>query len=239
MGGGGYAHLCRISSVLLGLFHETGGGVYAGSWSPSPVARKQRPCCLYRLGGCGFCEDGGGVLPFVLVVLRLHLWEGVCPPRTAVVVSPPRCGIPSRLRMVPVQRGRRWCSRRFVVGFPSCSQMVSVQRGRQWCSRHLCWPTAGVAGLLQGCAGSEDGGGYLAASCSVPAMRLTLRGGRRVLLAAHPAWLLMSCSQGQEGVGQWLGECACGGVTHLAPVSSLSLLVGSLLAPWGGWLAPV
>jgi len=40
--------------------------------------------------------------------------------------------------------------------------------------------------------------------------------------------------QGQEGGGQWLGECACGGVTHLALVPSHSLLVGSLLAPWGG-----
>ena len=39
--------------------------------------------------------------------------------------------------------------------------------------------------------------------------------------------------------GQWLGECACGGVTHLAPVSSRSSLVSSLLDSWGGWLAPV
>ena len=149
------------------------------------------------LEDAGFRKDGGGVLPFVLIILRLHLWEGVCPLRTAVVVSPPHCGIPSRLRMAPVQRGWRWCSHRLVVGFPSFSRMAWVQRGRRWCLRRLCWPTAGVAGLLWGCAGSEDGGGYLAASCSALAMRLTLWGvvdDVAVPIVAHRR-VAMSCWQ--------------------------------------------
>ena len=118
MGSGGYTCLCWVSPVSLGLFHKTGGGVYADSWSPSPVARKRRPCCLYRLGGCGvpqgrwWCvairprhfapppvgggmptEDGGGGL-------AASLWDslpfanGAGPARTAVVLTPPRCGLP-------------------------------------------------------------------------------------------------------------------------------------------------
>ena len=197
MGSGGYTCLCWVSPVSLGLFHKTGGGVYADSWSPSPVARKRRPCCLYRLGGCGvpqgrwWCvairphhfvpppvgggmptEDGGGGL-------AASLWDslpfanGAGPARMAVVLTPPRCGLPSFSRMAWVQRGRRWCLRR------------------------LCWPTAGVAGLLWGCAGSEDGGGYLAASCSALAMRLTLWGvvdDVAVPIVAHRR-VAMSCWQ--------------------------------------------
>ena len=44
---------------------------------------------------------------------------------------------------------------------------------------------------------------------------------------------------GAEGRGQWPGESAGGGVTYLAPVPSRLWLVGSLLDPWGEWLAPV
>ena len=125
------------------------------------------------LEGAGFHKDGGGVLPFVLVILHLHLWEGVCPPRMAVVVLLPYCGIPSRSRMVWVQQGQRWCSRR------------------------LCWPTAGVAGLLRGCAGSEDSGEYLTTSCSALTMRLMLWGvvdNVAIPVVAHRC-VTMSCWQ--------------------------------------------
>ena len=85
-----------------------------------------------------FASGVGGVTAPSCVSLGFA--NSVDPARAAVVVSPPRCG------------------------FPSHSQTVCVQRGRRWCSRRLCWPTAAVAGLIRGCAGSDDSGGVLAAS---------------------------------------------------------------------------
>ena len=85
-----------------------------------------------------FASGMGGVTAPSCVSLGFA--NSVDPAGAAVVVSPPHCGFPSR------------------------SQTVCVQRGRRWCSRRLCWPTAAVAGLIRGCAGSNDSGGVLAAS---------------------------------------------------------------------------
>ena len=85
-----------------------------------------------------FASGVGGVTAPSCVFLGFA--NSVDPARAAVVVSPPRCG------------------------FPSHSQTVCVQQGWRWCSRRLCWPTAAVAGLIRGCAGSDDSGGVLAAS---------------------------------------------------------------------------
>ena len=85
-----------------------------------------------------FASGVGGVT--ALSCVSLGFANSMDPARVAVVVSPPRCGFPSR------------------------SQTACVQRRRQWCSHRRCWPTAAVAGLIQGCAGSDDSGGVLAAS---------------------------------------------------------------------------
>ena len=85
-----------------------------------------------------FASSVGGVTAPSCVSLGFA--NSVDPARAAVVVSPPRCGFPLR------------------------SQTVCVQQGWQWCLRCLCWPTAAVAGLIRGCAGSDDSGGVLATS---------------------------------------------------------------------------
>ena len=82
------------------------------------------------------------------------------PAKTAVVLTPPRCVISLAFASSKDSGGVRAAS---LCGFPSRSQTACVQRGWRWCLRRLCWPTAAVAGLVQGCAGSDGGGGVLAA----------------------------------------------------------------------------
>ena len=82
------------------------------------------------------------------------------PARTAVVLAPPRCWLPWC-----TERGRQWSSCRCLAGFRWRSQKVWwAQRGWRWCACCLCWPIAAVVGLVRECAGSDDGGGVLAAS---------------------------------------------------------------------------
>ena len=101
-----------------------------------------RTAVVFSPPRCGvslvFASGMGGVTAPSCVSLGFA--NSMDPARAAVVVSPPRCVFPSR------------------------SQTVCVQRGRRWCSHRLCWPTAAVAGLIRGCAGSDDSGGVLAAS---------------------------------------------------------------------------
>ena len=107
----------------------------------SLVACKQRRHRLYWLGGCEFCEDSGGVLPFVLVVLHLHPQEGVCPPRTAVVVvSLPYCG-----DSLPLENGAGPVRTAVVLTLPllayACCHWAFLrmcrQRGQWWVSHCL------------------------------------------------------------------------------------------------------
>ena len=98
-----------------------------------------------------FTSSMGGVTAPSCVSLGFA--NSMDPARVVVVVSPPRCG------------------------FPSHSQTVCVQQGRRWCLRRLCWPTAAVAGLIRGCAGSDNSGGVLAASLLPLVMDLESRVG--------------------------------------------------------------
>ena len=57
----------------------------------------------------------------------------------------------------------------------------------------------------------------------------------RLLLEPHPAWLIVSCSQGQEGgVSGWVS-------VHVVRLLTWPRfpLVCSLMDLWGEWLAPV
>jgi len=157
---------------------EDSGGGLAASCGGFPRARKQHGSSKDGGGAhaasaglvrrCAGSDEGGGVLATSLVPLVMDLGSGVGdgPVRTAVGLSSPHPGVPRPSRRVCAERGWRWWCRRLVVQFPWRSQTTWVQRGRRWYSRHLCWPMAAAAGFVRGCAGSDSGGGYLAASRS-------------------------------------------------------------------------
>ena len=125
----------------------------------------------------------------------------------------------------PGIQGRwRWYSHCLIVWFPLGSQTACVQRGRQWCLHRLCWPTAAVAGLIQGCAGSDNSGGVLTASLLPLMMDLASRVGD------GPVRTAVGFSSPHSGVSLWFANCVC-------PVRTVVVLTPPLLA-YGccGWV---
>jgi hypothetical protein len=115
--------------------------------------------------------------------------------------------------MASTQRGQQSWSRCLVAGFCWHLQGAWVQRGRRWCARCLCWPTAAVAGLVQGCAGSDDGSGDLAASLLPLVMDLGLGVGD------GPVRTVVGFSSPRSGVS--LGSANSGCPARTAVVVSL------------------
>ena len=121
------------------------------------------------------------------------------------------------LQTLGVQRRRWWYSHRLIVWFPLGSQTACVQRGRRWCLHHLCWPMAAVAGLVRGCAGSDDSGGVLAASLLPLVMDLASGVGD------GPVRMAVGFSSPRSGVSLWFTNRMC-------PVRTVVVLTPPLLA---------
>jgi hypothetical protein len=140
------------------------------------------------------------------------------PAKTAVVLTPSRCVISLAFASSEDSSGVHAAS---LCGFPSRSQTACVQQGWRWCLRRLCWPTAAVAGLVRGCAGSDDGGGVLAASLLPLVMDLGSGVGD------GPVRTAVGFSSPRSGVSLWFANRVC-------PARMAVVLTPPLLA-YGCW----